>query len=483
MVNVTMKNKTKDLLNEPIAIIGMNCQFPGIDSDIEDVSAFYDMLMKGQTPIKDVPENRWNIEEYYSADRKKADKIISKKGGFLDNTHLFDAAYFKISSAEAKQIDPQQRLFLEVAIRALNDANIPLDSLKDSNSGVYCGISTHEYSQLNYKDHIKFNAYTPIGIANSAAAGRLCHFLNLKGPSMAVDTACSSSFTALYLAATALRNQQCDMAIVGGIHLSLCPESFVGLTKANMLSATGQCSSFDSKADGFVRSEGCGVVIVKRLSDAIRDNNKIYALIKSMVINQNGDGTGLAAPSTNAQIAMHQATLEHAHLTAGEIDYIETHGTGTTVGDPVEFNAIQSIHQGHHSAQKPLIVGALKSNIGHTISSSGIASLIKVLCSLQNEAIPPNLHYSNPNNLIDPESIPALLPVEAIPFPKLKNKKRYIQVSNFSFTGTNVSVILEEAPELESHESKQDNNEPKCFVASANSELSLKQLMSRYEHY
>ncbi|CZI64824.1 TPA: SDR family NAD(P)-dependent oxidoreductase [Legionella pneumophila subsp. pneumophila] len=483
MVNVTMKNKTKDLLNEPIAIIGMNCQFPGIDSDIEDVSAFYDMLMKGQTPIKDVPENRWNIEEYYSADRKKADKIISKKGGFLDNTHLFDAAYFKISSAEAKQIDPQQRLFLEVAIRALNDANIPLDSLKDSNSGVYCGISTHEYSQLNYKDHIKFNAYTPIGIANSAAAGRLCHFLNLKGPSMAVDTACSSSFTALYLAATALRNQQCDMAIVGGVHLSLCPESFIGLTKANMLSATGQCSSFDSKADGFVRSEGCGVVIVKRLSDAIRDNNKIYALIKSMVINQNGDGTGLAAPSTNAQIAMHQAALEHAHLTAGEIDYIETHGTGTTVGDPVEFNAIQSIHQGHHSAQKPLIVGALKSNIGHTISSSGIASLIKVLCSLQNEAIPPNLHYSNPNNLIDPESIPALLPVEAIPFPKLKNKKRYIQVSNFSFTGTNVSVILEEAPELESHESKQDNNEPKCFVASANSELSLKELMSRYEHY
>lgn len=478
-----MKNKAKDLLNEPIAIIGMNCQFPGIDSDIEDIDAFYKMLVKGQTPIKDVPENRWNIDEYYNADRKKSDKIISKKGGFLDNTHLFDAPFFKISSAEAKQIDPQQRLFLEVSIRALNHANISLDSLKDSNTGVYCGISTHEYSQLNYKDRVKFNAYTPIGIANSAAAGRLCHFLNLKGPSMAVDTACSSSFTALYLAAMALRNQQCDMAIVGGVHLSLCPESFIGLTKANMLSATGQCSSFDSKADGFVRSEGCGVVVVKRLSDAINDNDKIYALIKSMVINQNGDGTGLAAPNINAQIAMHQAALEHANLTPDEIDYIETHGTGTTIGDPVEFNAIQLVHQGHHSKNKPLIIGALKSSIGHTISSSGIASLIKVLCSLKNELIPPNLHYSTPNDLIDPESIPALLPVKAMPFKKLKNKKRQVQISNFSFTGTNVSAILEEAPHVKEIPLSADDFEAKCFVVSANSEYSLRQMMTRYEHY
>ncbi|WP_058480577.1 SDR family NAD(P)-dependent oxidoreductase [Legionella waltersii] len=478
-----MKNELKqtshDSSNEPIAIIGMGCQFPGLDSDIEDVNAFYQMLINKQTPIKDMPKERWNLEEYYDPDRKKNDKFITRKGGFLTAPELFDAPFFKISSAEAKQMDPQQRIFLEVSMHALNHANIPMRSLKDSITGVYCGISTYEYSQLNYKDHIKFTAYTPIGIANSAAAGRLCHFLNLKGPSMAIDTACSSSFSALFLAVSALRTYECNMAIVGGVHLSLCPESFIGLTKASMLSAKGQCSSFDKNADGFVRSEGCAVVIVKRLSDALKDKDTIHAVIKSMVMNQNGDGTGLAAPSIDAQIDMHETALKQANLAPSDIDYIEAHGTGTIVGDPIEFNAIGAVHKGHHK-NKPLVVGAVKSNIGHTISSSGLASLIKATCALKQEKIPANLHYSTPNEEIHPEQIPAEIPTETIDFKKSNVKKRIVQVSNFSFTGTNVAAILEEAPRQEISSQKPDEDLPQCFVLSANSEPSLKSMLFQY---
>ncbi|MBN9229176.1 MAG: SDR family NAD(P)-dependent oxidoreductase [Legionella steelei] len=470
-------------MHEPIAIVGINCQFPGVNADIEDVDAFYEMLIKEQTSIKEVPANRWDIDKYYDADRQKDDKIVSRKGGFLNDPQLFDAAFFEIAPIEAKQIDPQHRLFLEVSIRALNHANIPLDSLKNSNTAVYCGISTNDYNQLNYKDNIKFNAYTYIGSADSAAAGRLSYFLNLKGPCITVDTACSSSLSALYLATTALRNQQCDMAIVGGVHLSLCPEIFIGVTKANMLSALGQCSSFDAKADGYARSEGCGVVVVKRLRDAIKDNNQIHAVIKSIVMNQDGGGMGMAAPNIEAQIAMHQSVLKQAHLAASDIDYIETHGTGTVVGDSVEFNAIQHIHQGQHDNDKPLIIGALKSNLGHTISSSGIASLIKVIEAFKHETIPANLHYATPNSSIDPKSIPALIPVKAIPFTQQQNKKRYAQVSNFGFTGTNVSAIIEEPPSFTAKEPIADNGEPLCFVISANSEYSLQHMMASYLHY
>lgn len=477
-----VKENQDDIFNEPIAIIGMNCQFPGVDCDVEDVDAFYDMLMKGNTPIKEVPPNRWDIDAYYDQDRKKADTIISRKGGFLNCLNLFDAGYFKISPTEAKQIDPQHRLFLEVAIRALLHANISLASLKDSNTGVYCGISTHEYSQLNYKDKIQFNAYTLIGAANSAAAGRLCHFLKLKGPCMAVDTACSSSLSALYLAVTALRMQQCPMAIVGGVHLNLCPENWIGLTKANMLSATGKCSSFDRRADGFARSEGCAVVIVKRLSDAIRDNDTIHAVIKSIVMNQDGDGASLASPNVNAQIALHQAALAQAKMNPNDIDYIETHGTGTPVGDAVEFEAIQMVHQGHHSQEKPLILAALKSMLGHTISSSGIASLIKAIGALKNASISPNLHYISPNLRIVPESIPAVFPVKTTPWRHDTSKKRVAQILNFGFSGTNVSAIIEEYP----HAAKSlfpDESGPNCFVLSANSEYSLKQMIEKHLQY
>ncbi|VEG91823.1 polyketide synthase, type I [Legionella spiritensis] len=483
MVKKNQPDNVKGVLKEPVAIVGMNCRFPGIATDVDDIHSFYEMLIQGLTPIKEVPGQRWNSDEYYDADRSKPDKIVTKLGGFLKNVHLFDADFFRIPPVEAKQMDPQHRLFLEVAIRALNHANITLRSLNGSNTGVYCGISSQDYSHLNYKDNIRFNEYTQIGAANSAAAGRLSHFLNLKGPSLVVDTACSSSLSALYLAATALATRQCDMAIVGGVHLNLCPENFIGLTKANMLSARGQCSSFDRAADGFVRSEGCGVVIVKRLGEALKDRNTIHALIRSVVMNQDGDGTTLVAPNLDAQIAMHRAALEQANLRSGDIDYIETHGTGTVVGDSVEFNAIRRVHEGHHRKEKPLVLGALKSNLGHTIASSGIASLVKVIGAMSHETIPPNLHYSTPNDSIEPDSIPALFPVQATPFRKQKNKRRYAQVSNFGFSGTNVSAIVEEAPDSEIQESLTETTEPQCFVLSANSDVSLKQMMATYVRY
>lgn len=481
------KNKhndnTTDILNEPIAIVGANCQFPGVNKDIEDMDALHEMLLNGQTPIKEVPKSRWDINQYYDADRQKEDKIVSRKGGFLDDPRLFDAAFFKISEIEAKQIDPQHRLFLEVSIRALNDANITLDSLNNSNTGVYCGLSTHEYSQLNYKDHIQFNAYTCIGSAGSAAAGRLAYFLNLKGPCITADTACSSSFSALYLAVMGLQTQQCDRAIAGGVHLVFCPEVSIGLSKANMLSAVGESRSFDATADGYVRSEGCAVVILKRLSDAIKDQDKIHAVIKGIIMNQDGSGTSLAAPNEEAQIAMHHSVLEKAGLVASDIDYIETHGTGTIKGDAVELQAIQSVHQGKHSKDNPLIIGALKSNLGHTISASGVAGLLKVIGAFKQEMIPPNLHYSTPNGSVDPSNIPALIPLRAKPFPTHQTKKRVVQISNFGFTGTNVSAIIEEPSRVVCNDSRQDNGEDHCFVLSANSELSLRQMLKSHLHY
>lgn len=380
-------------------------------------------------------------------------------------------------------MDPQHRLFLEVSIRALNDANITLDSLKNSNAGVYCGLSTHDYNQLNYKDKIPFNAFTCIGSAASAAAGRLSYFLNLKGPCITVDTACSSSLSALHLAVMALRTQQCDVSIVGGVHLNLCPEVWIGLSKANMLSAIGESRSFDAAADGFVRSEGCAVVILKRLSDAIKDHNKIRAVIKSVVMNQDGGGRSMAAPNIEAQISMHHSVLEKAHLAASDIDYIETHGAGTVRGDCVELQAIQTIHQGKHSKDNPLIIGALKSNLGHTISTSGMAALVKVIGSFKQETIPANLHYSTPNYSVDSNSIPALFPLEARPFPKQQNKKRMVQISNFGFTGTNVSAIIEEPPSVVENEFRNDNGEALCFVISANSEFSLRQMLQSYLRY
>jgi acyl transferase domain-containing protein len=485
---VVKKNQDQtDFFNEPLAIIGMNCQLPGIEADVTDVDAFYTMLLQGLSPIKEIPKSRWDVNHYYDPDREKPDKMLGRKGGFLSNPELFDAAFFKISAAEAKQMDPQQRLFLEVAIRALNHANIRLDSLNNSNTGIFCGTSAQDYSQLNYKDAVEFNSHTLIGAASSAIAGRLAHFLNLKGPAMAVDTACSSSLSALYLAALSLRMQECAMAIVGGVHLNLCPENFIGLSKANMLSASDTCSSFSSDADGFVRSEGCAVVIVKRLSDAIKDQDTIHAVIKSIVMNQDGDDdTPLVAPNIKSQINLHQAALAQAQLQARDIDYIETHGTGTIVGDSVEFNAIQAIHQGQHVPEKPLIIGALKSVIGHGIASSGIASLIKAVCAFKYKHIAPNLHFVHANPNIDPESIPAFFPLEIpsstlqTPSPQFwgEGSERRIQISNFGFTGTNVFAIIEEAPQQPIHSSTTEKQEH--FILSAQSEASLKQILASY---
>lgn len=470
-------------LNETIAIIGMGCQFPGTSEDIEDTQALNNLLIGGLSPIREVPLERWDTELYFDSDRGKEDKIVTRKGGFLNNIHLFDAAFFKIPAIEAKQMDPQHRLFLEVAIRTINHANLTLESLKNSNTGVYCGISTHEYSQLNYKDNIKFNAYTPIGMAPSAAPGRLAHFLDLKGPCLSVDTACSSSLTALHHAVNALRLNQCDLAFVGGVHLNICPEPFIGLSKAKMLSASGQCNSFDADADGYVRSEGCAVILVQRLKDAVKQKNRVLALIKATAINQDGGGSSVMVPNLEAQVAMHRKILEQAQLSPADIDYIEAHGTGTAVGDAIEFNAIQKVHQGHHLQEKPLIIGALKSVLGHTLSSSGLASLLKVVGAFINERIPPNLHFINPQRSINPDGIPALFPVKAVPYPVTNHKKRRAQVVNFGFTGSNASVIIEEgiAPSVEPLVN--EDTSVTCFALSAQTERSLIQMLKNYQTY
>ena len=475
----SFKNKT---LQDAVAIIGMGCCFPGIEHDLDEPEALFDFLLQKQSAIRAVPENRWPNAEYFDSDRSKPDKMISQKGGFIQHPEYFDAAFFKISAAEARQMDPQQRLFLETAIHALNDANIKPSSLDNTNTGVFCGASTQDYSQLNIKDQIEFNGYTLTGVAQGGIAGRLSYVLNLKGPSMAIDTACSSSLAALSVAVTALQQGQCDLAIVGGVHLSLLPENYIGFTKANMLSEKNQCRSFDAEGDGFIHSEGCGVVILKRLYDAQSAGNKIHALIKSVFMNQDGHTPrGIAAPNLQAQIAMHEGALEQAGLKPEDISYIEAHGAGTALGDAVEFNALAHIHQGRHSFENPLIIGAVKSNLGHTLAASGMTSLIKALKVFKRELIPPNLHFTEPNKRINPKQIPAVFPDSAQDFCYQPHRKRFIQINNFGFTGTNATVILEEPPRETSREPAAESL--CCFILSAKSETSLRLLVQQYVQY
>lgn len=456
------------LKDEPIAIIGISCKFP---DDVNSFEEFWQYLLSGKSPIDSL-----------SKKRKRFAFDPSIKGGALNNVDRFDANFFNISSEEAQEMDPQHRLFLECTYHAINHANIAPKSLSNTNTAVFCGSSSHDYQQLNAKQNLKTGAYSGIGTSSSALSGRVAYFLNLKGPNLVIDTACSSSLAALDLAFNSLKNFESDCAIVGGVNLNLATEPFIGYKQAQMLSPTGQCRSFDDKADGYVRSEACVVVIVKRLKDALLNKDKVWAVLKSITINQDGTSKGLRAPNIEAQITLSQTALDKAKLKASEIDYIEAHGTGTIIGDPSEFSAIEAVHAKHHSKEQPLIIGALKSQIGHTLAASGLAGLIKAVAALHYQKIPANLNFEKANKKISLNNIPSIIPTQPIPWPKVENKKRRAQIQAFGFTGTNVCTILEESPTIE-FEALSSQSEPCVFVLSAKSQNALEALINSYIQY
>jgi acyl transferase domain-containing protein/acyl-CoA synthetase (AMP-forming)/AMP-acid ligase II/acyl carrier protein/SAM-dependent methyltransferase len=435
------KPEVQNQSSEPIAIVGMACRFPGANNPEE----YWDLLHNGVDAISEVPGERWDLEKLYDAKPAAPGKMNTRWGGFLKNVDQFAADFFEISPREAMQMDPQQRLLLEVAWEALENAGLPPLQLAGSQAGVFIGISSFDYALLQLKEAASIDAYAGTGAAHSIAANRISYFLDLRGPSLAVDTACSSSLVAVHQACESLRRGETDLALTGGVNLILSPELTIALSQARMMASDGRCKTFDSRADGYVRGEGCGVVVLKRQADAVRDGDTILALIQGTALNQDGRSNGLTAPNGPAQEAVIQAALRNAGVAPQEISYVECHGTGTALGDPQEVEALHHVlSPGRTDAQKCWI-GSVKTNIGHLEAAAGIAGLCKVILSLRHREIPPHLHFQSANPHLRLDQTHFQIPNSPTPWPG--GQRRLAGISSFGFGGTNAHVILGEASE------------------------------------
>ncbi|MCC5666482.1 SDR family NAD(P)-dependent oxidoreductase [Nostoc sp. CHAB 5784] len=429
---------------EPIAIIGIGCRFPGA----KDPEAFWELLRNGVDAITEIPTNRWDLSELYDPDPEIIGKMNSRCGGFLQQVDQFDPHFFGISPREAMSMDPQQRLLLEVAWEALEDAGQVREQLLGTRTGVFVGISSaNDYSLIQGEDYSnRPNSYDLTGNALSVAAGRLSYLFNFRGPSMAVDTACSSSLVAVHLACQSLWNKESTLALAGGVNIIVSPTGNIGLTKLKALSPDGRCKTFDAQANGYVRSEGSGFVVLKPLSQALADNDQIYALIRGSAINHDGRSKGLTVPYGPAQEALIRQALENAGVTPDQISYVELHGTGTPLGDPIEAIALGTVLATDRPAGNYCAVGSVKSNIGHLEAASGIAGLIKVALSLKHQQIPQNLHFHQPNPYIPFDTLPIRVQQSLTPWPQGSNPAK-ASISSFGFSGTNAHVVLEQPPQ------------------------------------
>jgi len=432
---------------EPIAIIGMSCRFPGGANSPE---AYWELLQQGRDAISEVPGDRWDVSAYA---KPGDDHPPSWYGGFLQGVDQFDPEFFGISPREANTMDPQQRLVLEVAWEALERAGIVPESLLNSQTGVFMGITTNDYARIAMSvGPDNMDVYTATGSALNVAAGRVAYILGLHGPTMSVDTACSSSLTALHFACQTLRNHEANLALAGGVNVLLNPEPFIMFSRWGMMAPDGRCKTFDSAADGFVRAEGCGVLVLKRLSDAQADGDPILAVIRGSAVNEDGKSSGLTVPNGLAQQAVIRTALKAAGVKPSEISYVETHGTGTSLGDPIEVEAIgNALGEGR---TQPLILGSVKTNIGHAESASGVAGLIKTVLALQHEQIPPHLHFHERSPRIPWPDFPIEIPTTQTPWPRTGTPRR-AGVSSFGFSGVNAHIVLEEAPLPQPVEQKQ----------------------------
>ncbi|NET17671.1 MULTISPECIES: type I polyketide synthase, partial [unclassified Okeania] len=481
-------DKFQNFQTEPIAIIGMGCRFP---KNVKTPKEFWNLLSEGVDAITEVPSTRWNINDYYDPDPESPGKIYTRCGGFLEQIDLFDPQFFGISPKEAVSIDPQHRLLLEVSWEALEHSGISPSKLQGSQTGIFFGITQNEYSRFTLANSNRpenISIYDGTGNGLSFASGRLSFILGSQGPSMSIDTVCSSSLVAVHLACQSLRNQESDLAIAGGVNLNLLPEGTIFLSRAKALSPDGRCKTFDASADGFSRSEGCGVIILKRLSDAISNGDRIWALIRGSAVNHDGCSSGLTVPNQIAQEKLITQALNHAKLHPFQVSYVEAHGTGTSLGDPIEVGALASVLSANRSQSNPLIIGSVKTNLGHLEAAAGIVGLIKVVLCLDNEEIPPNLHFFKPNPHIEWEKSPLMVPTKVISWPR-SEKQRFAGVSSFGMSGTNAHLILEEAP-LQTHNKLSLDNRnnlqqrPQHLLSlSTKTETALIELVNRYQNY
>lgn len=465
-------------LSEPMAVIGLGCRFPGS----EHPEAFWQLLHDGREAIGEIPRQRWDIEAFFDPDPAAPGKTYARHGGFLPRIEDFDPSFFRISPREALTLDPQQRLLLEVSWEALEHAGIDPHRLEGTRTGVFVGISSSDYFShiLQTQSPIQIDSYLGTGASHSVAAGRISYFLGLTGPSLAIDTACSSSLVAVHTACQSLRNGDCDLALVGGVNLLLSPEIFITLSKARMLAADGRCKTFDASADGYVRGEGCGVVILKPLSQAELHGDPILAVIRGSAINQDGQSNGLTAPSGLSQQTLIQQALDQSGISPEAVSYVEAHGTGTVLGDPIEVGSLAAA-LGQNRDANPLLIGSVKTNIGHLEGAAGIAGLIKVVLALQHEQIPAHLHVQQPNPLINWEQLPIQVVKQRVDWQR-DTQPRIAGVSSFGFSGTNAHVILEEAPISLPHPSQRERP-LHLLTLSAKTPSALTQLAEQYEHY
>jgi acyl transferase domain-containing protein/acyl carrier protein/NAD(P)-dependent dehydrogenase (short-subunit alcohol dehydrogenase family) len=429
---------------EPVAIVGMACRFPGAP----DLEGLWRLLLDGVDAVVEVPPERWQAEQVYDADPGVPGRAYSKWGGFIDEVDQFDRGFFRISADEALRMDPQQRLLLEVCWEALEDAGEVPARLRGSRTGVYVGISLSEYASRQLADPQRIGPYTPTGNALSVAANRLSYQFDFQGPSVAVDTACSSSLVATHLACRALRAGDCDRAVVAGVNLLLDPELTIGLCKAGMLAPDGRCRPFDERATGYVRGEGCAVALLKPLAAALADGDRVYAVIRGSAVNSDGSSNGLTAPNPAAQRAVLEAAYRDADVVPAAVHYVECHGTGTFLGDPIEARALGAVIGVGRPPGAPALIGSVKSNLGHLEAAAGIAGLLKVALALHHRQLPPSLHFTRPNPHIPFAELGLAVVTQARPWPSPSSGGPWLAgVSSFGFGGSNAHVMLESAPQ------------------------------------
>ncbi|MFG6107742.1 type I polyketide synthase [Leptothoe sp. EHU-05/26/07-4] len=474
---------------EPIAIVGVGCRFPG---GVQTPEEYWELLCHGKDAITEIPANRWPVDQFYHPDPETSGKMYTRYGGFIDDVDKFDAPFFGISTREALCLDPQQRLLLEVTWEALERAAINPQQLEKTKTGVFVGISNHDYVG-RFADRLEdITPYVGSGNSHSTAVGRLSFFLGLTGPNLAIDTACSSSLIAVHTACQSLRQGESDLAISGGVNLLLAPGTHINHSRARMLAPDGRCKAFDSRADGFVRSEGCGVVILKRLSQALTEGDRIWAVLRGSAINQDGRTSGLTVPSGPSQQTVIRQALANGQISPSQISYIEAHGTGTALGDPIEMGALDAVFKQSHSQQQPLNVGSVKTNIGHAEAAAGIAGLIKVVLQLQHKEIAPHLHFCQPNPYIDWENVAISVPQGRTPWSEGEHP-RMAGVSSFGFSGSNAHIIVSELSTTEVASSQASTSSPAAHTSpspplqilklSARTKTGLQALAQRYCQY
>ena len=460
--------------SEPVAVIGLGCRLPG---GVVDADTYWNLLSSGTDAVTDIPADRWDAKAFYSAEAQSPGKMSTRWGGFLDRIDEFDHEFFGISRREAVAMDPQQRLTLEVAWEALEDAGRAPTALAGSRTGVFMGVCSYDFAAQNFQHPLDLTAYASTGTSHSVVTGRLSYVLDLRGPSVAVDSACSSSLVSVHLAMQSLRSGECDLALGGGVNAVVSPLPSIAFSQfPGMVSPDGRCKTFDAAANGYVRSEGCGIVVLKRLSDAVRDGDRVLAVLRGGAVNQDGRSSGVTAPNGLAQRDVLRRALESSGIEPQQVGYIEAHGTGTRLGDPIEVEALAEVYG--RETGTPVYLGSSKTNIGHAEAAAGIAGLIKAVLAVDRAAIPPNVHFDQLNPYISFEGTTFAVPTGLVPWPDAGDQ-RVAGVSSFGFSGTNAHLIVSSAPTR--NEPAEDGRRPLSVLAlSAKSEPALVELARRY---